>query len=87
MVTSQPSAGKPITASQVLIIFKHYKIQQTGKIVQFGDIQRSQGWQNWMRNQDDENSVTIAPGLNIQVGQISINLKRRNVYFGGLNPR
>ena len=86
MVTSQPSAGKPITASQVLIIFKHYGIQ-TGKTVQFGDIQQSQGWQNWMRNQDDENSVTIAPGLNIQVGQISINLKLKNIYFGRLNPQ
>ena len=35
MVTSQPSAGKPITAGQVLIIFKHYGIQ-TGKTFNLG---------------------------------------------------
>ena len=40
MVTSQPSAGKPITASQVLIIFKHYGIQ-TGKASIWGYIASS----------------------------------------------
>ena len=63
----KPTKCREIYYSQlsVSVRFKHYRLQ-TGKTVQVlvGDIQQSRGWGNWMENQSDGTSVTIALGLN-----------------------